>query len=270
METRHVVKGTSIWAGALAIMLTGGCAAIVGGMNQPVSVDARTPDGQTIAGANCTLQNAKGVWYITTPGTLMVHRAYGDLSISCKKSGQTVGSSVASSSTRGWIFGNILFGGLIGIGVDIGTGAGYDYPTLITVPVRNASSSFVNSTDTTQVIAGDAEPAANELPAVQRDVTSGVETMVAAHADWDKICKIDGPAPTIKLLETSEHGHVEIRQGPFIAPGVSAPAECASGKIYGTQVFYVSNAGFHGTDHIRYEVAAASGRFTRVVDIAVN
>jgi hypothetical protein len=30
-------------------------------------------------------------------------------------------------------FGNILFGGIIGVGVDTATGAAYDYPTLITV-----------------------------------------------------------------------------------------------------------------------------------------
>jgi hypothetical protein len=30
-------------------------------------------------------------------------------------------------------FGNILFGGVIGVGVDVATGAAYDYPALITV-----------------------------------------------------------------------------------------------------------------------------------------
>lgn len=31
--------------------------------------------------------------------------------------------------------GNILFGGLIGVGIDVATGAAFDYPTLITVPM---------------------------------------------------------------------------------------------------------------------------------------
>lgn len=39
----------------------------------------------------------------------------------------------AKSSTKGMAFGNIIFGGIIGAGVDISTGAAYDYPTLITV-----------------------------------------------------------------------------------------------------------------------------------------
>jgi hypothetical protein len=37
-------------------------------------------------------------------------------------------------------FGNILFGGLIGVGVDMSTGAAYDYPALITVPMQAAAT----------------------------------------------------------------------------------------------------------------------------------
>lgn len=270
MGTHYIVRRVSIFAGILTMLAVGGCAAIVGGMNQAVSVDARTADGKTVAGADCTLQNAKGVWYLTTPGTLMVHRAYGDLSISCRKSGQPLGSSVATSSTRGWMFGNLLFGGVIGVGVDIGTGAGYDYPDLITVPVRNAAGAFANLPNAQRI----GEPGLGQeesvLPNVRRDVPSGVETMVAAHADWDKICKGDGPAPIVKLLDASKHGTVEIKQGEFIAPDTNGSSTCANGKIYGTQILYASRAGFHGFDHIRYEVTAESGRFTREVDIEVN
>jgi hypothetical protein len=34
------------------------------------------------------------------------------------------------------MFGNILAGGIIGGAIDAGTGAGYDYPTTITVPLK--------------------------------------------------------------------------------------------------------------------------------------
>lgn len=37
-------------------------------------------------------------------------------------------------------FGNLLFGGVIGAGVDIGTGAAYDYPNLISVPFTCATA----------------------------------------------------------------------------------------------------------------------------------
>lgn len=37
------------------------------------------------------------------------------------------------SSAKGMAYGNILAGGIIGAAVDMGTGAAYDYPSLITV-----------------------------------------------------------------------------------------------------------------------------------------
>ena len=43
------------------------------------------------------------------------------------------GMSMVKSFTKGMAFGNILFGGIIGAGVDISTGAAFDYPSLISV-----------------------------------------------------------------------------------------------------------------------------------------
>lgn len=37
------------------------------------------------------------------------------------------------SHTKSLAFGNILFGGVIGAAVDVGSGAAYDYPSLISV-----------------------------------------------------------------------------------------------------------------------------------------
>jgi hypothetical protein len=56
---------------------------------------------------------------------------YDDLSINRTKTGEQPGIASVKSSTKGMAFGNILFGGVIG--VDTATGAAYDYPTLITV-----------------------------------------------------------------------------------------------------------------------------------------
>ncbi len=43
------------------------------------------------------------------------------------------GTTVVKSSTKGMAWGNILAGGIIGGAIDAGTGAAYDYPSLINV-----------------------------------------------------------------------------------------------------------------------------------------
>jgi len=109
-----------------------GCASIVNGQNQSVSVQTRT-DTEAVAGANCKLSNNKGSWFVTTPGSTIVQRSFEDLSVRCEKSPLDPGLASVKSGTKPMAFGNIIFGGVIGAGVDISTGAAYDYPTLITV-----------------------------------------------------------------------------------------------------------------------------------------
>ena len=70
---------------------------------------------------------------MTTPGSVIVNRSYGDLTVNCTHENQQPGAVVVSSSTKAMAFGNILFGGVVGAAVDVGTGAAYDYPTLISV-----------------------------------------------------------------------------------------------------------------------------------------
>lgn len=117
---------------ALLLLTTSGCASIVNGTNQPLSVETRMK-GAGLAGANCKLLNDKGTWFVTTPGSVTVHRSYEDLKVECEKEGIDPGISSVKSSTKGMAFGNILFGGVIGAGVDMANGSAYDYPPLIQV-----------------------------------------------------------------------------------------------------------------------------------------
>ncbi|WP_156545982.1 hypothetical protein [Cupriavidus sp. D384] len=115
-----------------ASSLFGGCASIVSGTNQVVSVETRDHD-QPHAGAKCKLTNSKGTYYVTTPGTITINRAYGDMSVRCDKDGQEPGLATVKSTTKAAAFGNILIGGAIGVAVDTASGAAYDYPDLIMV-----------------------------------------------------------------------------------------------------------------------------------------
>lgn len=112
--------------------LSSGCASITTGQNQSLSVETHS-EGKPVSGASCKLENDKGTWYANSPGTAVVRRSYNDLSVRCEKNGHEPGVTAAKSSTKGMAFGNILFGGIIGAAVDVGSGAAYDYPSIIAV-----------------------------------------------------------------------------------------------------------------------------------------
>jgi len=115
----------------MSIMVTG-CASITGSRNQPISVTT-THEGKPVPGAYCTLVNDKGTWYVNTPGSVMILKAYGDLSATCKKEETHAGSATFQSANEGAVWGNIIAGGLIGYAVDAGTGAGFSYPPTLNI-----------------------------------------------------------------------------------------------------------------------------------------
>lgn len=117
----------------LLASITSGCASIVSGTNQPLSVETISASGGALPGATCKLINNKGTWFVVTPGSVTVNRSGEDLSVTCNKEGHPPGIASAKSSVKGMAFGNILTGGIIGGAIDAGTGAAFDYPSLIQV-----------------------------------------------------------------------------------------------------------------------------------------
>jgi len=122
--------------GLFALLLTSvlatGCASITGSRNQPISVTT-THEGKPIIGANCTLVNDKGTWYVNTPGSVVILKAYGDMSATCKKEESHAGAATFQSANEGSVWGNVIAGGLIGYAVDAGTGAGFSYPPTLNI-----------------------------------------------------------------------------------------------------------------------------------------
>lgn len=133
---------------ACAFALTG-CASVTNGSRQMISLQAIDAYG-TVPGANCMLTNSKGTWYARTPAFVTVHRDYGRLLVRCEKAGYDSGLLTAKSYTKGTVFGNLLIGGVIGAGVDIGDGSAYNYPQYITVTMtpRNAAALLPQAADT--------------------------------------------------------------------------------------------------------------------------
>lgn len=157
MRTKKTMRaGLGLAAIAVFASLTG-CASIVSGTNQVVSVETHAPAG-AVSGASCKLQNEKGVYYVTTPGTVTVHRAYGDMTVTCDKTGLPTTVATFKSSTKGMLAGNILFGGAIGAGVDIASGAAYDYPALLQIMmndgINDATATTLPAPAATDAVAG--------------------------------------------------------------------------------------------------------------------
>ena len=113
-------------------VLSSGCASIVNGNHQPVSVDTGN-----VQNASCSLSNNKGTYFVNnTPGTVTVNRSFDAISVTCQKNGYHTTVKTVGSTTKAMAFGNILFGGVIGAGVDMADGAAYDYPANISVQMR--------------------------------------------------------------------------------------------------------------------------------------
>lgn len=69
---------------------------MISGTNQSLSVSTTG-----CPGALCQLKNDKGTWYVaSTPRSVTVHRAYGDLTVMCKKEGFPDATAKVSSSTK--------------------------------------------------------------------------------------------------------------------------------------------------------------------------
>jgi hypothetical protein len=115
---------------SLVILPLAGCASIVNGTTETVAVT--TPPAE---GAKCVLKSSEGTYYVTTPGNALVHKTKNDLNVECDKDGFQHASLKVPAKFGAMTAGNVIAGGIIGIGVDAATGANYSYPTAISVPM---------------------------------------------------------------------------------------------------------------------------------------
>lgn len=107
-------------AAALAVgaMSLGGCATITEGKTDSIAVTSVPVDG-----AKCSLKNGVGEWYVTTPGSAEVHKSKTDLEIDCTRDGYQPAHATMDSRFESMTAGNLILGGIIGIGVDAASGA---------------------------------------------------------------------------------------------------------------------------------------------------
>ena len=113
----------------LAAFFLQGCATITQGNDQKMTVNT---DPQ---GASCTLKRDGGEIAVVspTPGTAEVEKSKDDIVVRCEKSGRQPGQRTVSSDFEGMTAGNLVFGGVVGLGVDAASGAMNEYPSQVTL-----------------------------------------------------------------------------------------------------------------------------------------
>lgn len=129
------MKASILAALAVASLLLSGCASIISGSTQTVSVMPMT-EGRIAAG-QCTLTNKKGSWVTPAGGTVTVKKAGDALQDRCEDSHSgTLGTAAAEKSTQvGWAVANFFLWDLCTISclIDFTSGSIYEYPSQIQV-----------------------------------------------------------------------------------------------------------------------------------------
>ena len=140
MSTNTITRATLTLGGLLALAGLTGCATVVQGEYQVVSVATRTPGGE-VSGVTCQLMNKQGIHYVTTPGTLSVYRDASDMRVTCDKPGLPTTTTVFKAQPKPLVAGNLLLP--IGVLVDHVTGAGYGYPAKMEVMMTGEATNAI-------------------------------------------------------------------------------------------------------------------------------
>lgn len=120
---------------AMLAVLTGtGCASLSEPTEQTVLVQT-VLDHRQIAGVGCVLYNDAGKWFVNTPGRVTLRKSSTPLRIDCKKEGAWAYERV-DPRPNGNLWGNLILTAGVGYFVDQNTGAGYDFPSTLTVIMR--------------------------------------------------------------------------------------------------------------------------------------
>ena len=125
---RAVRRKLTVLALAAPLALSG-CATITQGSKQTILFDTSP------SGATCSIAREGNMLYhdFTTPTSLQVEKDKDDLVVTCEKEGYRKKVIHTNSSFEGWTMGNLLLGGIIGLGVDAASGAINEYPGQVLV-----------------------------------------------------------------------------------------------------------------------------------------
>lgn len=161
----------------------GACATIMSGTSQSLAIDS-SPEG-----ADCKVsQNGLPVGEVTsTPGYVQVHKSGATLALSCSKAVYQPAQSYQTAGFNGWVVGNVVIGGVIGVVVDLASGALHSYDSSMTVALggnglyRPTIASFPSGYGATNYAANAANQTAAQSLDSQRFYTATGRVLPRQH-----------------------------------------------------------------------------------------
>jgi hypothetical protein len=113
-----MLRFTAACCGAISVVFAG-CSTIVKGTEQQISVN--TPG---VPGAMCQLSSPGiGTRTVQTPANIVLPKSKHNVAVSCTAQCHSPGVGTLGSHTEVMTAGNVIFGGIIGLGVDAASGA---------------------------------------------------------------------------------------------------------------------------------------------------
>ena len=117
----------------IGLLVLTGCATIVDG--RPDNISMMTSNGRP---AKVQIISNSGVQTVELASVVTVPKSCKDITVQVVEDNKHEQSMyVVSSGVNGWILGNILLGGFIGLGIDAITGAMCTYPSNVFIPVTD-------------------------------------------------------------------------------------------------------------------------------------
>ena len=131
-------SSAALAAKALLLIGLGGCATLTGNTDQMVLVQT-IQDNRELTGAGCILSNDVGKWFVTTPGRITIRKSQEPLKLDCKQHGSPAIALDGSIDPKlnGSVWGNVILTLGVGYFVDRNTGAGFDYPSVLTIVMQD-------------------------------------------------------------------------------------------------------------------------------------
>ena len=170
---------------AVGILTASGCATVVNGRTEPLGLSSNP------SGAEVTIGN--GVMKVVTPTNVELKRDENH-SFIFHKDGYQDASATVTSGTSGWVWGNLLAGGIIGGVVDFATGAAYKFSddtlsvNMTALPQVAAAPQPIQPTTVPVAPPPSAlpQPAAKDVPRPAAKELSSPQQRALQTDDWQK------------------------------------------------------------------------------------